>query len=283
LHNLAHPCRLHDDCIMVMIPDPYKALGLPHSASEKQIKTSYRKLALNLHPDRLVRTNATEQERKDAAKKFAAIQAAYDLLSDLNKKRQYDHIYKYGGFDEEKEQNPRGANVSSPVVARKKKQTKKERIHVHFHHSDGVPKGGIGFKATDPLSYINGKATTTFAGVQVPSRSELASGIRRRGFSLSFSTGQYTTTSDGARQFINKLAQDENGESKRDETENSNSSVVPDARQGVVTEGENYEDKKSVENSKMDTSSRPWYMSAWNGIRDNLTKCHNPCGEILAQ
>ncbi|HVX73125.1 MAG TPA: DnaJ C-terminal domain-containing protein [Devosia sp.] len=63
--------------------DPYTVLGVPRSVSEKDLKSAYRKLAKANHPD---------QNRSDpkAQQKFAEISAAYDFLSDKDKKAAFD-------------------------------------------------------------------------------------------------------------------------------------------------------------------------------------------------
>ena len=63
--------------------DPYTVLGVPRSASEKDIKSAYRKLAKKYHPD---------QNPDDSAShgKFAEATNAYDLLNDSEKRAQYD-------------------------------------------------------------------------------------------------------------------------------------------------------------------------------------------------
>mmetsp|Transcript_16837 Transcript_16837/g.23407 ORF Transcript_16837/g.23407 Transcript_16837/m.23407 type:complete len:99 (-) Transcript_16837:725-1021(-) len=72
--------------MVVKVPDPYEALGLPHDASQAQIKLAYRKLALEYHPDQMTRRSASDEETKYASDRFAAISAAYQLLSDPRKK-----------------------------------------------------------------------------------------------------------------------------------------------------------------------------------------------------
>ena len=64
-------------------PDPYATLGVARSASEKDIKSAYRKLAKELHPDR-------NKDNPKAAERFSDVTRAYDLLSDSAKRAQYD-------------------------------------------------------------------------------------------------------------------------------------------------------------------------------------------------
>ena len=63
--------------------DPYSTLGVPRTASEADIKSADRKLAKELHPDR-------NKDNPRAAEKFSEVTSAYDLLSDKNKRAQYD-------------------------------------------------------------------------------------------------------------------------------------------------------------------------------------------------
>ncbi|HWC85796.1 MAG TPA: molecular chaperone DnaJ [Solirubrobacteraceae bacterium] len=64
-------------------PDYYKTLGVGKNASEDEIKKAYRKLARKYHPDR----NAGD---KQAEERFKEISQAHDVLSDPDKRKQYD-------------------------------------------------------------------------------------------------------------------------------------------------------------------------------------------------
>lgn len=63
--------------------DPYTVLGVPRSASEKDIKSAYRKLAKKYHPDQ-------NPDDPSAHGKFAEATNAYDLLNDTEKRGQFD-------------------------------------------------------------------------------------------------------------------------------------------------------------------------------------------------
>lgn len=70
--------------------DYYKILGVSESASEEEIKKVYRKLAVKYHPDK-------NPGNKEAEAKFKDISAAYYVLSDPKRKREYDQVRKMGG------------------------------------------------------------------------------------------------------------------------------------------------------------------------------------------
>lgn len=80
-------------------PDYYTILGVPKDASEKQIKLAYRRLAQKYHPDKL--KNATPEQKRAAELKMGQINRAHDVLSDKEKRAQFDR-----GFDPE---NPQGS------------------------------------------------------------------------------------------------------------------------------------------------------------------------------
>ena len=61
--------------------DPYDVLAVSRTATEEEIKKSYRKLAREFHPDRNPGDKAAET-------KFKEVQEAFAILSDKNKKQQ---------------------------------------------------------------------------------------------------------------------------------------------------------------------------------------------------
>ena len=63
--------------------DPYSTLGVSRTATEAEIKSAYRKLAKELHPDR-------NKDKPDASERFSKVTQAYDLLSDSSKRAQFD-------------------------------------------------------------------------------------------------------------------------------------------------------------------------------------------------
>jgi molecular chaperone DnaJ len=75
---------------MATTRDYYEILGLPKDASTEDIKKTYRKLALKYHPDRNKEAGAEE--------KFKEISEAYAVLSDADKRAQYDR-FGHAGID----------------------------------------------------------------------------------------------------------------------------------------------------------------------------------------
>ena len=63
--------------------DPYATLGVARNATEKDIKSAYRKLAKEVHPDR-------NKDNPKAAERFSDVTKAYDLLSDKDKRARFD-------------------------------------------------------------------------------------------------------------------------------------------------------------------------------------------------
>lgn len=77
----AAPDNLNRQITIAM--DYYKTLGVSKTATAEELKKAYRKLALKYHPDR-------NKNNKEAEEKFKEVNEAYAVLSDTEKRQQYD-------------------------------------------------------------------------------------------------------------------------------------------------------------------------------------------------
>jgi len=76
---IALHCLVH---VLALGFNPYSVLGVPRNANLRQIKTAYKRLARQTHPDRNPSAQANEE--------FIRVQEAYEILSDPEKRREYD-------------------------------------------------------------------------------------------------------------------------------------------------------------------------------------------------
>lgn len=90
--------KFHSTSLKLM-KDPYGVLGVDKKASASEIKKAYYKLAKQYHPD--------INKEEGAEKKFHDIQGAYELLSDAEKKQQYDQ-FGAAAFDSSGNAHPGG-------------------------------------------------------------------------------------------------------------------------------------------------------------------------------
>ncbi len=79
--------------------DPYSVLGVSKSATQDEVKKAYRKLAMQYHPDK----NKGDKKAED---KFKELGAAYEILGDAKKRKEYD---TFGGAHESFGSAPNGA------------------------------------------------------------------------------------------------------------------------------------------------------------------------------
>ena len=96
--------------------DYYKTLNVSRSASAREIKRAYHKLAVLYHPDKV-----PEEEREEADAKFKAVAAAYEVLSDEDKRAKYDAGEDVTANPEQEQQGHTGFMHHGG-----------QRVHVHF-------------------------------------------------------------------------------------------------------------------------------------------------------
>lgn len=89
-----------------MLPNHYDTLEVPHDATIEQIKKSFRKSAIKYHPDK-------HFGNPEFTQRFIHIKEAYDILSDENKRREYDFEWHSSYGANGKSHEPFSANNSS--------------------------------------------------------------------------------------------------------------------------------------------------------------------------
>ncbi|RYQ89133.1 hypothetical protein Ahy_B09g095937 isoform B [Arachis hypogaea] len=91
--------------------DFYAVLGLNKECTDSELRNAYKKLALKWHPDRCSATGNSKFV-EEAKKKFQAIQQAYSVLSDANKRLMYD----VGVYDSDDDENGMGDFLNEMVT-----------------------------------------------------------------------------------------------------------------------------------------------------------------------
>ncbi len=128
--------------------DFYEVLGVNNSSSPQEIKQAYRKLALKYHPDKNKGDKSSEEKFKEAS-------AAYHVLSDKERKQNYDN---FG--------NSISADVNNPSAL----PVGKSRIYRAVIFTEGSCfKGAGGFEILEGLyqGYRLGLFSRSFGGIQV--------------------------------------------------------------------------------------------------------------------
>lgn len=113
--------------------DYYKVLGISRDADERDIKKAYRKLSKTFHPDKASAQNISPEE---AQKKMAAINEAYEVLSDPELRQRFDNGDDPNNPEQQQHGNP---FHGSPFGGGGGQQ-------FFFQQGGGFPGGGGGFK-----------------------------------------------------------------------------------------------------------------------------------------
>lgn len=154
---------------MVTKRDFYEVLGVAKTASAAEIKKAYRQLALKYHPDK--------NKSPDAAEKFKEISEAYEVLSNPQKKQQYDQ-FGHAAFD------PASGFGGFGGGARTYRQGP---FTYTYTTSGGSRPGGFGFDFTDPFEIFE----SFFGGASPFGR---AARMPRYGITISFDEAVKGTT-----------------------------------------------------------------------------------------
>lgn len=116
-------------------------LGLPRDADEVQIKAAYRKKTREHHPDKAVRLGVSKE---DAEKRMAAINEAYEVLSDPELKERFDR-----GDDPNSNEPQHGFSGGTPFGGQHFRQHGgrggNQQFHFKFPNGGGFPGGGFPF------------------------------------------------------------------------------------------------------------------------------------------
>lgn len=123
-------------------PDPYLALGVPKDAPAATIKSTYRKLVLKCHPDKVTDESLKKQKQEE----FHKIQQAYELIGDEDKRATYDAEVKLDQLRKEKLARATGASHVEVKTARYDVRT--------------AAPGGATFTANGPHRYEKREPTS---------------------------------------------------------------------------------------------------------------------------
>jgi len=107
----------------VVEEDLYAILGVDPEATDAQIRKAYKKLAVELHPDRYVGRPA---EQEEAQKRFSQVSHAYNVLKDAEQRNEYDFMRRLqGGASED-------VPSAEPALDDEAKRLRRERGERYF-------------------------------------------------------------------------------------------------------------------------------------------------------
>lgn len=147
----------------------YEILGVPKTATAEEIKKAYRSLAFKYHPDR-------NQGNTEAEEKFKQISAAYDILGDEGKRRNYDLGYStessYSNSSEQSQrqyqytyQNPFGDDTFWEWFQGAQQQKYQQTQNSDRNYANYSNNRNYNYKRRDYWSLFFSKALQTFAAL----------------------------------------------------------------------------------------------------------------------
>ncbi|XP_012068830.1 dnaJ homolog subfamily B member 6 isoform X2 [Jatropha curcas] len=130
--------------------DFYQVLGLNKECTATELKNAYRKLALRWHPDRCS-ASGNSKFVEEAKQNFQAIQQAYSVLSDANKR----FLYDVGAYDSDDDENGMGDFLNEMAVMMSQTKPNEngeesfEDLQVLFEEmfQEDIESFGVGYEA----------------------------------------------------------------------------------------------------------------------------------------
>jgi curved DNA-binding protein CbpA len=276
-----HESSCSGDENMSVPDDPYLVLDIPRTASSDEIKRAYRAKARQCHPDRR-RAALSGESVDDDTCEFSQLAAAYALLIDPRRKAHYDHVFKYGGYDD----------VSSVQQEAQERGKQQQKPHPEQHQTHGNKPGvSIGYTCTDPLLsflWTQGKiqTTRTVAGIQIPNRFGLQKGVSS--FRVAISSGQSFSRdpATGKQAYRSQTTQFADGQKF---TRSETTIMHPDGLREVLVVDTSADGAGSTRryivppperqqrHAATTRTTSPWYMNAWWELKDKFSMCYSPC------
>ncbi|XP_061375223.1 uncharacterized protein LOC133317381 isoform X4 [Gastrolobium bilobum] len=149
--------------------DFYAILGLNKECTESELRNAYKKLALKWHPDRCS-ASGNSKFVEEAKKKFQAIQQAYSVLSDTNKRLMYD----VGVYDSDDDENGMGDFLNEMVTMMSQTQSNengKESFEELQHLFEDMFQADIGLDGSTSLTAAGCSASSKYMSYSESSNS----------------------------------------------------------------------------------------------------------------